>query len=238
MWMRTSRHIRWLPSVVFLFGTSALGQDAPSIVEVAGRVADTSGKAIENAVVEAVGTDVSPVLTDAAGKYKFYLVGQERRFSLRVSKGGYTPESSQPMAPERRVAFDKILKRYVPRDIKVVMEDFVSGVSISGKVSGLQADQIDTHKVLVYVLTDKWYLHPYARNEERKGYSSITADGSWSLDTVNRRDHPFKLSILVVPEDYTPPTPIPVGEDAEQSLRAKVGVNLVALEIMKAPEGL
>ena len=66
-------------SISFVVGSSAGGQDASSIVEISGRVTDASGKPVENAVVKAVGTDVSPVLTNVEGRYKFYLVGQQDR---------------------------------------------------------------------------------------------------------------------------------------------------------------
>lgn len=238
MSMGSRRTVSWLACGLFVLGATALGQDELSIVEVSGRVTDTSGSPIESAVVKADGTDVSAVLTGAGGTYKFYVVGQEDSFSLRVSKEGYTTEFSQPIAPKRKVAFDAVLKMPARRLIKVMMEDFVSGVSISGRVTGLKAQEIDTHKVLLYVLTNKWYIHPYAENTEGKGYARIKADGSWSLRTINRGHHPYKLAILVVPMDYVPPAAVPVEEDAEQSLRAKIGANLVALQVYQAPEGL
>ena len=114
----------------------------------------------------------------------------------------------------------------------------MSGVSISGKVTGLKPEDVDKYKVLIYVLTDKWYIHPYAEDRKGRGYAGIKADGRWTLPTVNRGHHPFKLAILVVPKDYVPATPISIGEDAEQSLKAKVGANLLASHIMKAPNGL
>lgn len=235
---RSRRNVVLAVCLPFVFGMSVAAQDAASIVEISGRVTDSSGKPVENAVVEAVGTDVSPVLTNVKGTYKFYLVGQEDRFSLRVSKDGYVTDSSQPMAPERKLAFDKVLKRTVARDIRVTMDDFVSGVSISGRVTGLKPEDVDKYKILIYVLTDKWYIHPYAENVERRGYASVKGDGRWTLRSVNRGHNPFKLAILVVPKDVVPPTPITVAEDAEQSLRAKLGANLVASHIMKAPKGL
>ena len=233
--------------IVLFYGSDVIGQNvreiptapsAPSIVEISGKVTDSSGAPLENAVVKAVGTDVSPVLTDARGMYKFYLVDQELAFILRVSKDGYMPKSSHPLTPKRTLTFDCVLKEEKISCVEVKMDRFESGVSISGAVEGLPPDKVGQYKVLVYVLTNQWYIHPFAETKEGRGYAGIKKDGTWSIKTVNRKDNPYKLAILVVPMDKVPPAVVPIGEDADASLNAKFGKDLAGSQILKAPSGL
>lgn len=224
-----------------MFATRAKGQeDSAALVEVCGTVTDDAGKPIENAVVRAGGADVSAVLTDAAGKYRFFLVDQKEPISLRVSKERCKTEFSKPLDPKRKLVFDAALKPDKPEEgkIKVIMEGFKSGTSISGRVSALKPDDVEKYKILVYILTNKWYIHPYAENVEGRGYASIKSDGTWSLLTVNRGNHPAKLAILVVVKDFDPPPAVAVEEDVEQALREKFGGRLLGILIEKAPEGL
>ena len=58
-----------LASVLVLSVSAACQAQTESIVAIQGRVTDDAGKAVLNAVVKAVGTDVSAVLTDADGRY-------------------------------------------------------------------------------------------------------------------------------------------------------------------------
>ncbi len=227
--------------LVMALATTALAQRATpalSIVEISGRITDASGQAIEKAIVKAVGTDVSPVLTNAEGRYKFYLVGQTEPFTLTLSKEGYVARSSTPITPRRRATFDAVLNPAAPPPVNVVMENFISDQSISGRVTGLNPEDVGRYKVLVYVQTNQWYIHPYAENTPGKGYAKIEAEGSWRIKTVNRGHGPFRLAILVVPRDYIPPATVAAGENAEQSLRSRIGSNLVACQIQSAPEGL
>jgi hypothetical protein len=224
-----------------MFATTANGQEGQvALMEVYGTVTDEAGKPVENAVVRAGGADVSAVLTDAAGKYRFFLADQKEPISLRVSKELYKTEFSKPLDPKRKLVFDAVLKpdRLEEGKTKVIMEGFKSGASISGRVIGIKPEEVQKYKVLVYVLTDKWYIHPYAENTEGRGYARVKTDGTWGLLTVNRGHHPTKLAMLVAPKDFDPPAVVAIEEDAEQALRQKFGSNLVSISIEKAPEGL
>ena len=209
-----------------------------SIVEISGRITDASQAAIPNAIIKAAGTDVSAVLTDAEGRYKFYLVGQTEPFTLSACKEGYETKVSTPVIPKRKVTFDTALEPAAPGQVEVTMERFVSGRSISGKVTGLASGPAGQYKVLVYVQTNQWYIHPYAQNKPGKGYAKVEPDGSWTIETVNRGHGPFKLAILVVRKDYIPPAVVAAGEDADESLKNRIGSDLVACGIQLAPEGL
>ncbi len=214
----------------------AAAEEQPAVVAVSGKVTDGSGRPIEGAIIAAIGTDVSPVISDRQGKYKFYLVGQEGRFTLRASKEGYGDAESAPLTPLAVVKFDPVMKQ--GDAVSVEMEKFTTGVSIVGKVNGLSLDEVKRHKVLVYVLTNKWYIHPYAENTEGKGYASIANDGSWHIQTVNRRHNPFKLAMVVVAREFFPLAAIPVEDDPEQAIMAKFAAKLTAIKIVNAPKGL
>lgn len=200
------------------------------------KVTDSQGKAIPNAVVRSEGTEVSPVITDTQGRYKFFLVGQKARFTLHVSKEGYNSEVSSPLTPSKAVSYDAVFK--TGDGITIIREKFITGTLMSGKIQGIPAGQSSQYKVLVYILTDKWWIHPYAENTERRGYANIKEDGSWEIQTVNRGHNPFKLALLVVSFSTTPPSSIVIEGEPEASLRAKFGSNLKGLLIIDNPEGL
>lgn len=209
---------------------------SPVVTLVSGTVTDDAGKPIALAIVEAVDTDVSAVLTDERGQYKFYLVNQKGRFTLCATKQGYGKIQSAPMAASGTVAFDAVMAPISP--VSVEMLKFTQGVSIEGKVRGMEPNETKDFKVLVYVLTDKWYIHPFAENSEGRGYAAIATDGSWNLRTVNRRHNPFKIAIVVVSRSAFPPAAVAVGEDAQADLVAKFKGNIKAMAVLDAPKGM
>ena len=79
---------------------------------------------------------------------------------------------------------------------------------IEGKVSGLNPGQYERLKVLVYVNTDKWYIHPYQAGGEGKSYAKINQDGTWKIKTVKREFPADKVAVLVVDKDYRPPAEV------------------------------
>ena len=79
---------------------------------------------------------------------------------------------------------------------------------IKGKVTNI--DNPEKYKVLVYVHTDKWYIHPYAGQDEGSSWAGIKKDGSWSLSTVKREAKANKIAALIVN--------VSVAEDAPSSV--------------------
>ncbi len=67
---------------------------------------------------------------------------------------------------------------------------------IKGKVANLNTPQ--QYKVLIYVHTDQWYIHPYAGKGEGGSWASIEKDGSWSIPTVKHEPKANKVAALVV----------------------------------------
>lgn len=92
----------------------------------------------------------------------------------------------------------------------VIISDITENTRIVGRISGVPAEKVDQYKVLVYVKTDKWYIHPYERGGEGLSFASINRDGSWRIETVKRRFPADLVAALVVRRDYTPP---PTVED-------------------------
>ena len=57
---------------------------------------------------------------------------------------------------------------------KIVEDNF-----IQGRVYGLSASEFNQYKVVVYVHTDIWYIHPYATGGKGKSYAEILSNGTW-----------------------------------------------------------
>ena len=56
--------------------------------------------------------------------------------------------------------------------------------NISGRVTLPNA--ATTSRVVVYVHTDKWYVHPYIGQGDGLGWAHINPDGTWTIRTVKR----------------------------------------------------
>lgn len=88
---------------------------------------------------------------------------------------------------------------------KVTIDKIEENNIISGHVEGLDRNTAKGYHVVVYVHTDIWYIHPYAGSDEGKSWSSISDDGSWSVETVKRDFPADEIAALVVSEDYDVP---------------------------------
>jgi hypothetical protein len=88
---------------------------------------------------------------------------------------------------------------------QVVVDEIVRDSHIKGHISGLPQDAYEKFKVVFYVKTNRWYVHPYAfyqGQEEGYSYSNIHADGSFWVRTVRRQVPSKKLAVVVVPRSY------------------------------------
>lgn len=77
---------------------------------------------------------------------------------------------------------------------------------IAGSVTGLTKKGRGQLKVVVYVETDKWYIHPYERGGENKSWASIQANGSWTIETIRREFAASRVAALLVERDSRPPS--------------------------------
>lgn len=92
--------------------------------------------------------------------------------------------------------------------ITIDKDGIVKNRFIKGRVSGIDASHYDQYKIVVYVLTDKWYIHPYATGGEGKSFAKIAQDGTWKILTVRREFGAYEVAALIVKKDYKPPVTV------------------------------
>jgi hypothetical protein len=85
-----------------------------------------------------------------------------------------------------------------PPGTTITIEEVMPNEKITGSVSGV-ADP-SQYKVVVYVKTDIWYIHPYLNS-----FAAISSDGSWEIGTVQRYPAPTILCAFLVEKDYKAP---------------------------------
>lgn len=85
-------------------------------------------------------------------------------------------------------------------DVSVALTAFQSDGLMSGRVTGLDAAGYDQVKVVAYVLTDAWYIHPWAENAAGKGFALVDGNGEWALETVWRGHQAYRLALVVMPK--------------------------------------
>jgi hypothetical protein len=68
--------------------------------------------------------------------------------------------------------------------VQVVIDDIKCGDSITGHVTGLSSDLVPRSHVVIYVLTDVWHIHPFARGPEGLSWAKIDTNGKWRINTV------------------------------------------------------
>ena len=91
------------------------------------------------------------------------------------------------------------------RNTEVIVEEIRRDSHIKGRIEGLPKEAYEEFKVVFYVKTNRWYVHPYTWHEgQEEGYSfsNINENGEFKVKTV-RRDVPSrKLAVVVVPKNY------------------------------------
>lgn len=87
----------------------------------------------------------------------------------------------------------------------VAVDEIVKNSHIKGHVTGLPTDALEKFKVVFYVKTNRWYVHPYSHyegQEEGYSYSNLNTHGEFKVKTI-RRDVPSKeMAVVVVPRSY------------------------------------
>jgi hypothetical protein len=91
------------------------------------------------------------------------------------------------------------------RTAEVHVDELVKNSHIKGHIKGLPTEAYAKFKVVFYVKTNRWYVHPYSyyeNQEEGYSYSNINENGEFRVKTL-RRDVPSrKLAVVVVPKSY------------------------------------
>ena len=64
------------------------------------------------------------------------------------------------------------------QEVRISIETIERDQFISGRVQGLEAEEIPRHRVVVYIHTDMWYIHPFAGQGEGLSWAAIRPDFS------------------------------------------------------------
>ncbi len=94
----------------------------------------------------------------------------------------------------------------IAKSSSVRILEIVENSHIVGRVFGISPEHVNNYKVVVYVKTDKWYIHPYERGGEGLSFASINPDGSWQIQAVKRRFLADSVAALLVNQSYKPPS--------------------------------
>lgn len=205
-----------------------------AVTVVSGTVRDPEGSYLQGVMIHVKGANLSDISTNPDGWFRLAIVDVPGKISLRFSRTGFEDRvlALQPGAAE--IKLDVMLNR---KSVEVRMMEFERGRRIRGTVSGLAPGEQGELKVLVYVLTNKWYIHPEAVATPGLGFAGIDPSGRWEIGSVWRGHQATKLAILVVPKDvWAPPTIEPGEVQPEEALRSRLVP--LALSVVEAPAGI
>jgi hypothetical protein len=96
------------------------------------------------------------------------------------------------------------------RSVEINVESIVRDNFISGVVKGLPQEALEKFKMIFYVRTNRWYIHPYLHHEgqeEGYSYSNLSPQGEFKIRTV-RRTPSRQLAAILVPKQ------VPIGAQA------------------------
>jgi LmbE family N-acetylglucosaminyl deacetylase len=116
----------------------------------------------------------------------------------------------------------------------ILVEDFVGGSHISGRVTGFSSEEYADLKILVYVLTNHWYIHPWADDAPGKGFATIDPDGSWRIETVKREHRARRVAFLLTRRDAVAPHVLNVHWDPDRELLWRI--RPLAVTMMSGPD--
>jgi hypothetical protein len=221
--------------ILFCFMIDFAGQAQQSTVMIImGDVKDSvTGNPISGTTISA-NIDVSPVQTDRNGNFRF-IVMTPNPIVVKAYKEGYSTYEKL-LSPQERV---ELSIRLTPQtsQVRIVMTSFRTNDSISGRVEGLSARDYKDYKILVYVLTNKWYIHPWAENVEGRGFANIRNDGTWRIGTVWRGYQAYRVAFLLTGQStYSPPTVEIISDNPDKDLLSRIAP--VAYSIIDAPVGI
>lgn len=91
------------------------------------------------------------------------------------------------------------------KNAKITVSEIVKNSHIKGSVSGLNEASLEDFKMVFYVKTNTWYVHPYEHNENQPSgysYSDLTTGGNFWIRSVFRTPAKKMLAILVPSPHY------------------------------------
>jgi hypothetical protein len=216
------------------FCICADAQDVHKTVKITGVVGEAESSAtIPGAKIEFLGETLSPILSRPDGTFECY-IPPKNIYVLEITKDGYTTGKMQLQAESDRS--QKIdLKVISSGTVTIEISGFVKNGSIHGRVIGLPASNRSKYKILVYVFTNQWYIHPYNERTEGRGFATIKEDGTWEIETKDWGHQAYIAAYLLVPKDFTPRSPIPVAEGLEPVNALRGAVHPVGIPLVEDP---
>ena len=91
------------------------------------------------------------------------------------------------------------------QEIQISIDSIEANDRVSGYVSGLDPKDYSQYKVLLYVHTDQWYIHPFAGQGEGMSWAAIGPNGTWQIRTVQREFKSNQVAALIVDRNYPEP---------------------------------
>lgn len=95
--------------------------------------------------------------------------------------------------------------KYACNSTEVAVDSIIANEWIKGHVTGLPTEAYDKFKMVFYVKTNIWYVHPYAYyegQEEGYSYSNLTAKGEFKVKTIKRAVPSKELAAVLVPKSF------------------------------------
>jgi len=94
------------------------------------------------------------------------------------------------------------------QEVTISIDKIQANKIITGYVGNLSEKNYGRYKVIVYVHTDRWYIHPYAGQGEGLSWARIDQDGTWQIQTVKRQFKADQVAALLVRKNYPEPDKI------------------------------
>jgi hypothetical protein len=94
---------------------------------------------------------------------------------------------------------------YACRSTEVNIDRIITNDHISGHVRGLPVEALDKFKVVFYVKTNRWYVHPfehYEGQDEGLSYALLNHNGEFKIKTVRRQVPAREMVAVLVPKSY------------------------------------
>lgn len=95
---------------------------------------------------------------------------------------------------------------YACRNVQVHIDRIERNKAIEGHVTGLPQEAHKLFKVVFYVKTNRWYIHPYENNSDQDGdgvsFAYLASDGTFAIKSVRREVPSRYLAAVLFPRKH------------------------------------
>ena len=192
--------IRQLITIVLTGFTSSVFSQAGQFLEISGIVLNGCNDApVFDARITFDGIQPN-TSTDERGHFTIILKDATSA-KMRVVKSGFETYTRNVTSSTQRVEIKIQPEKGCDTTVaKIEITEFKENDFVSGRVSGLDSTHYRQHKVIVFVYTDKWYIHPYVAS-----FAEINGDGSWRINSIHREPSPTQIAACLVRQDFEIP---------------------------------